>query len=123
LHLGCGSVHLKGWVNIDLSGTGGPLDIVWDLRRPLPFPDGSVDAVFHEHLLENLPIAVALPFLQECRRVLMPGGILRVGVPDAGRCIKRVVDATGFTADASAGLPTPLLELADLAYRNGHRSL
>lgn len=123
LHLGCGSVYLKGWVNIDLLGTRGPLDLVWDLRRPMPFPDSSVDAVFHEHLLEHLPLTVALPFLQECRRVLRSGGILRVGVPDAGRCIKSVVEADGFNEGSGPGFPTPLLALSELAYRNGHRSL
>ncbi len=90
---------------------------------PLPFPDSSVDAVFHEHLLEHLPLTAALPFLQECRRVLRAGGILRVGVPDAGRCVKGVIEADGFVEGGKPVFPTPLLALSELAYGNGHRSL
>jgi hypothetical protein len=47
LNLGCGALPLKGWVNVDLAGL--PVDLIWDLRYPLPFPANSVDTIFHEH--------------------------------------------------------------------------
>ena len=55
---------------------------VWDVSRGLPFDSGSVDAVYHSHLLEHLDRDVAPRFLSEIRRVLRPGGIVRMVVPD-----------------------------------------
>lgn len=53
-----------------------------DLRKPLPFGDGTADAVYHSHVLEHLPRESALPFILEAKRVLKPGGVLRIVVPD-----------------------------------------
>ncbi len=122
LHLGCGGTHLETWVNIDLIGVPG-VDLPWDLRRRLPFPDGSVEGVFHEHLLEHLPLAAALPLLRECRRVLRRGGVLRVGVPDAERYIRDYVQPNGFIQNVRPNRPTPLLAFAEAAYCFGHASL
>jgi SAM-dependent methyltransferase len=55
---------------------------VHDLSRGIPYPDASVDAVFHSHMLEHLDREVVPAFLAEVRRVLKPGGIHRVCVPD-----------------------------------------
>lgn len=124
LHLGSAAVYKRGWVNIDQHGPG--VDFVWDLRRPLPLPDGSVEAIFHEHLLEHMPLAEGLALTRECERLLRPGGLLRVGVPDFGRLARGYAvpelhgeDLIGLHPD----VPTPLLALADVAYGYGHRSL
>ncbi|MEM9703666.1 MAG: class I SAM-dependent methyltransferase, partial [Planctomycetota bacterium] len=53
-----------------------------DLRDPLPFEDGAYDFVYHSHVLEHFRPADVPAFLSECRRVLRPGGVLRVVVPD-----------------------------------------
>lgn len=53
-----------------------------DLRKGIPFPDGSVDAVYHSHVLEHLDRDVVPGFLAEVHRVLRPGGIHRIVVPD-----------------------------------------
>jgi SAM-dependent methyltransferase len=55
---------------------------VHDLARGLPFPADSVDAVYHSHVLEHLDRDVARSFLVEVRRVLKPGGVHRLVVPD-----------------------------------------
>jgi SAM-dependent methyltransferase len=121
LHLGSGGTHLNGWVNIDLIGL--PVDLPWNLRHPLPFSDGSAEAVFHEHLLEHVPLLAVPTFLQECRRVLQPGGIIRVGVPDAGRYIEDIARPAGVIESLRPGRPTPLMALAEVAYCYGHRWL
>jgi SAM-dependent methyltransferase len=51
-------------------------------EKPLPFKNDSVQAVFTSHALEHFPRHVALSILKEAHRVLMPGGVLRVTVPD-----------------------------------------
>jgi SAM-dependent methyltransferase len=44
-----------------------------------PFPEATFDVVFHQGLLEHFPDP--LPLLRENRRILKPGGILLVDVP------------------------------------------
>lgn len=56
--------------------------LVHDLRRPLPFDDGTVDAIYHSHVLEHLDREYVPRFLQEIRRALRSGGVHRVVVPD-----------------------------------------
>ncbi len=56
--------------------------IAWDLRRGIPFAENTFSVVYHSHFLEHLPRKAARTFLSECHRVLIPGGILRVVVPD-----------------------------------------
>jgi SAM-dependent methyltransferase len=53
-----------------------------DLARGLPFPDGCAEAVFSSHFLEHVSRADGERILAECRRVLAPGGTVRVAVPD-----------------------------------------
>jgi len=59
-----------------------PQVLAHDLREPLPFADGVFSTVYHSHVLEHLPRREAPRFLAECFRVLEPGGIIRVVVPD-----------------------------------------
>jgi SAM-dependent methyltransferase len=56
--------------------------LVHNLAKGIPFPDGSVDAVYHSHLFEHLDREVGEKFLHEVKRVLKPGGIHRIVVPD-----------------------------------------
>ena len=82
LHLGCGSVRLDGWVNVDVDAP--EADMHLDLRKPLPFDDASVDFIMNEHFIEHLLREEGLSLLRECRRVLRPGGVLRLSTPDLG---------------------------------------
>lgn len=52
-----------------------------DLRKKLPFPPGSVDAIYASHVLEHLYRDEAKRLVAECHRVLKPGGMLRLAVP------------------------------------------
>jgi len=81
VNLGCGPVWHPDWQNFDIQPRPPHVGRM-DLRRPLPFHDATVDAVYHSHVLEHLPPATAAQLLRECHRVLRPGGVLRVGVPD-----------------------------------------
>src|SRR5688572_15157705 len=49
-----------------------------DLRKGIPFEDGSVDAVYHSHMLEHIDRVAVPGFLGEVRRVLRPGGVHRI---------------------------------------------
>lgn len=74
-----------------------------DLRKGIPFGDDSADVVYHSHLLEHLDRDAVPGFLAEVKRVLKPGGIHRIVVPDLE------VDARAYLASldaASAGQAT-----------------
>ncbi|MEW6250628.1 MAG: methyltransferase domain-containing protein [Planctomycetota bacterium] len=81
LNLGCGALFHAQWVNLDLRPAASSV-VACDLREGIPLPVGACAAVYHAHLLEHLPRAAGLELLGECRRVLRPGGVLRVVVPD-----------------------------------------
>ncbi|MGB3204746.1 MAG: methyltransferase domain-containing protein [Crinalium sp.] len=49
----------------------------------LPFDDNSLSYIFSEHFFEHLFFDEALSLLQECQRILKPGGVIRTCVPDA----------------------------------------
>ena len=85
LHFGCGVHRLKGWMNIDAHGG----ELAMDLRWRLPFTDGSVRFAFASHVVEHLYRNDELPrFLEEVHRVLAPGGVFRVVVPDIEKCLR-----------------------------------
>lgn len=122
LHLGSGGEHKDGWVNVDLLGD--PVELAWNLARPLPLPSGSVEAVFHEHLLEHLSLADGAALLRECHRVLRPGGVLRIGVPDAGRLVRSCADGgAGLIEETRPGRPTPLLAMQEMFYWHRHLTM
>ena len=77
------------------------------LRKPLPLTDGSASVVYSEHFLEHLGADDARRFLAECRRVLRPGGLCHVVVPDAGRHVREYARRRGgatFVTRARRGL-------------------
>jgi predicted SAM-dependent methyltransferase len=84
VNVACGPQILDGFVNVDLLGP--PPRIRWDCRRSLPLADGGAAGIRAEQFVEHLETREELPdFLRDCLRVLEPGGVLRVIVPDAGR--------------------------------------
>lgn len=92
LNLGCGQHFHPKWTNVDFTSTGEGV-IAHNLRQGIPFATQSVDVVYHSHLLEHLPKNEAPAFLQECFRVLLPGGILRVVVPDLEQIVRLYLTA------------------------------
>jgi SAM-dependent methyltransferase len=123
INLGCGSRWKADWENLD----GGPWAklhrlrslqvfnsllpatirayprdlIVWDLRRlPLPFDDDSAAVVFSQYVLEYLSTDEALRVLMDCRRVLAPGGLIRL-------CQTDIAAMTAYYGNADDLGPTP----------------
>jgi predicted SAM-dependent methyltransferase len=86
LNVGCGTDYKKSWINIDNNTDNnieaGKLDLDWDMRNPLPFDDETVDFVFNEHFFEHLTPEEALPVMKDLMRVLKPGGVMRIAMPD-----------------------------------------
>jgi SAM-dependent methyltransferase len=81
LNLGCGTRFHSAWTNIDFTGATAEV-ISHNLRHGLPYADDAAEVVYHSHVLEHFSRDDGRAFLRECRRVLKPGGIIRVVVPD-----------------------------------------
>ena len=111
LNIGCGTTPTPGWNNYDNSMTvraarNGLLrsllmatgqargreeymriiranDIRWaNATRQIPESDESVDVIYTSHMIEHLTRGELDRFLNEAKRVLKPGAILRAVVPD-----------------------------------------
>lgn len=81
VNIGCGKRFHSAWKNLDVRPADASVER-WNVLNGLPFASDSVDAVYHSHVLEHLGRDDAKALLHECFRVLKPGGILRVVVPD-----------------------------------------
>ena len=148
LNLGCGLQAPDGWVNVDRSPSL-TLDrmpavkkalrsvnvlrdehmVSWprnirrhDVTKPLPYATDSVSAIYSSHMLEHLYHDQALALLRECQRVLRPGCILRLALPDAEEFARKLVSAS--QAEAEAGLAfTTALAMAPLKAPNRRQRL
>ncbi len=80
IDLGGGDVRRDGWLTLDIDLKS---DLFWDLRRGIPFPDNSVDAIYSSHFFEHLTYRDGQAVMAEAYRVLKPGGLISVCVPDA----------------------------------------
>ena len=81
LNIGCGDHYHADWCNLDVRATDSAV-MECDIRNGLPFSDETFDVVYHSHVLEHLTAADGERLMQECRRVLRSGGVVRVVVPD-----------------------------------------
>lgn len=88
VNFGAGSSGKDGWVNVD--GFQQPsINCLLDGRAPMPFADASVAGFYSEHFFEHLRYpAEAGSFLRECHRVMKPGAVLRIIVPDGESYLK-----------------------------------
>ena len=92
VNVGSGSRGKNGWVNVDLYNAKG-VNCIYDCRHHLPFNDSSVSLLFTEHFLEHIDYTEDIPFfLTECYRVLEPGGIIRIVVPDTEKYIRAYLE-------------------------------
>jgi SAM-dependent methyltransferase len=81
LNWGCGRRGEPGWINADrVNGRG--VEILCDIRDGLPLDAESVDYIASVHALQEIPYPELVPVLQELRRVLKIGGVLRLCLPD-----------------------------------------
>jgi len=78
LNLGSGPTHFDGFLNVDYDPREGP-DVIAAVDD-LPFEAGAADEILASHILEHLPFWSNA--VQEWARVLAPGGLLWVMVPD-----------------------------------------
>jgi FkbM family methyltransferase len=92
LNIGSGdAITMKGYVNVDAK--------FGDMAFPLQYGDNTVDECRASHILEHFPQGQILDVLRDWTRVLKPGGVLKVAVPDLE------VIAGEYVAGNPQGLP------------------
>ncbi len=89
-------------------------------KKRLPVPAGSAEAFYCCHMLEHFDRNEAAMFLQEVKRVLRPGGVLRIAVPDirqrVGQYLERkdadeFIERTQLAHEIPAGFLKPLYHM------------
>lgn len=81
LHLGCGKRHIPGFVHIDAIDYP-HVDHVATIDNLSFIPNNSVDLIYNCHVLEHFKRRDVGRVLSEWHRVLKPGALLRISVPD-----------------------------------------
>jgi predicted SAM-dependent methyltransferase len=95
LELGSGKKRgANGWTTLDR--TPG-CDLYCDLAKGIPFPDQSVTAIYSSHVFEHLTYKEAQILLDECLRVLIPGGKFSICVPNARLYLSAYVNNRDIT--------------------------
>lgn len=74
LNIGAGSVEIDGFTPVDRR--------IGSEAYPLAYADGSVDEIRASHILEHFPESLTQSVLCDWVRVLKPGGIIKIAVPD-----------------------------------------
>jgi len=80
LHIGSGNTYLPGWINVDVFS-----NIKADLYSSalaLPYERESFDLIYSSHVLEHFTRHFVMAALTHWRDLLVPGGILRLAVPN-----------------------------------------
>lgn len=81
-----------------------------DIIKGLPLTDSSVEVLYSSHVLEHLDQREVELYLREAWRILCPGGILRLVVPDLTLIINKYNenhDADDFVTEIYLSQPRP----------------
>lgn len=80
LDIGCGKNKKEGFIGLDQYAIDG-VDVVCDLRKKLPYKDGSVDEIHCSHFLEHLEAKERVAFMNELYRIMRPGAKATIITP------------------------------------------
>ena len=87
LHIGCGDKYIPGFIHIDARKLP-HVDYVTPADKLDMFQDNSVDLIYNCHVLEHFKRNDVEKVLEEWYRILKPGGILRIAVPDFEKLVE-----------------------------------
>lgn len=81
LNIGCGNRFNHRWNNIDIVSNS-PDVVEFDITKGIPYLQNTFEVVYHSHVIEHIPYSQVQYFIEDCYRVLKPGGIIRIALPD-----------------------------------------
>jgi SAM-dependent methyltransferase len=91
-----------------------------NLKKGIPFPNNSADAVYHSHLMEHIDREAVIGFQREIYRVLKPGGIQRLCIPNLEQLISdynNSLAADDLTREASLRHDISVAEILEQSVR------
>jgi len=78
----CGNTILEGYINVDIVDAPGA-DLVCDVANGIPYPTSSFREILAVDFVEHIPPTRTIHLMNEIHRVLAPGGVARIHVPEA----------------------------------------
>lgn len=81
INLGCGLDYKQDWVNVDADKSL-KADMHFDLRKKFPLEDSSFNYVLAQDVIEHFSKEDGKSFLDECWRILKPGGKIETRIPN-----------------------------------------
>lgn len=96
LHVGCGNVHLPGFVNVDCRETPA-VDLVMDCGTLPGWKDGSVDLIYACHVLDQFSRHAYMDVLRLWCGKLKSGGVLRLSCVDFDAVVSRYASTSDLT--------------------------
>jgi len=89
VNLGCGNKPMAGFLNVDNRTDLQNVEYPGvDLCNLSCFENNSVDYVYACHVVEHIPTSKTMQCLSEIYRILKPGGMFRIAVPDFDAVVK-----------------------------------
>jgi predicted SAM-dependent methyltransferase len=115
VQFGCGGNRIPGWENYDAEV---------DITKKLPFVDNAVNTILAEHVMEHISIHQAWNFMEECHRILVPGGNMRIAVP----CVSQIFEKSDqeyydFVARHGWGAATKKDAVRSIIFNHGHMTI
>ncbi len=77
-------------INVDMVFNS-PHVKAYNLLKGIPLSNDQFDDTYHSQVLEHFPKEKAPDFIKECFRILKPGGIMRVVVPDLENIVNEYI--------------------------------
>jgi ubiquinone/menaquinone biosynthesis C-methylase UbiE len=93
INVGCGRHILEGWINCDVarSPKASRDPEILAQATAIPLPDACADEVMGIHIFEHFYFWEAPKALAEWHRLLKPGGLLVLEMPDVKKCAKNLI--------------------------------
>ena len=91
LHFGQGAQWKKPspeWLTVDIDPARADILLDFNKITEIPLPDNSVSCIYGSHVFEHMSIFAAPVVFSECFRVLVPGGLFRLVLPDVRKSIE-----------------------------------
>lgn len=128
LDIGSGKNQHGEFFSIDYYWVPG-LDMVHDVTKGLPFSSGTVAGIFTEHCLEHIEFDEFINVAREFQRVLMPGRIARIIVPDGKIYLDlyheaqsgNVISMPGLDEDGGYPFYSPMMSVNRIMRSHGHK--
>lgn len=104
LNLGCGPMHLDGYINIDSDHRACADFYLSFTELSDAFAPACADEILMVHSLSYLNLWQARDLMRVCYRLLRPGGVLAIELPSIEKCARHLLDSQGNLEDYLEGV-------------------